>query len=143
MNTQAILDFLELRGVYPATDLHHEHTAVRHADVAGAAALYGQMGYSVTLRDDRRVAFAQKAAHRVEIIHPDVAEPHEAFAVREAAEWELVRDAVRQAASGFEVLIEDESKPGFRNLLFRHSTTGACLQVVWREEQVFAGVFPG
>lgn len=141
MNIQATFDLLNLRGIFPATNLSHEHTAVRHKDVESAAEHFRLMGYSICVRGDRQVAFVQKASHRVEIIHPNVAPPHEAFAVRDVVAWQVAREAVRAALGTFEITL-DQERDDFRNLLFRHKATGAFLQIVWRAEQIYGGVFP-
>jgi len=89
------------------------------------------------------VAFLENktAGIRLEIIEPDV-EQHVAWAVRTRDKFFKLEDAFRNnyqfAACGNRLQNDD-----LLAVLFRHTQSGAVIQLVWRKKQLFEGIFEG
>jgi hypothetical protein len=142
----AIEDLHRLPGVKPER-LHFEHTGVlinRNTDIDSVSCQLMGDGFGVAMRpvtDGDCICFMQREGERIALVDPAWLEiGYTAYAVRDRDEYQRVAGAAREAGA-FETLDQREGDR-FCYILVRHRPSGAGVEIVWRQKQFFADVFP-
>lgn len=120
----------------------HEHTAVcYHASFAEDKQALFNLGYTL-VHEARGLAMFflhEESGRRLELIGQDRLE-HEAWAVETLEEFDAL-NAEFSDGIDFEATKEFYDTPAFKAKLFRHTETGAAIQIVWRSRQIYPGLF--
>ncbi len=120
----------------------HEHTALCfHGSFEHDIPSWKDIGYDVLLEVPGVAIFlaSEETNFRPEIINPE-REEHEAWAVQEQSEYTSL-ELTLDGDSDFEATGEKYELEHLWAKLYKHTSSGAVIQIVWRKEQIYPDLF--
>jgi hypothetical protein len=120
----------------------HEHSSWGTDDLSGTATLFERLGHEVVLDVPDIAIFLKQSGGgeiRLELVKENVTQ-HEAWAVQTQAEWTELESRL-EAHPDFEFTPNEFKFPHLWAKMWTHKD-GGTMQIIWRETQVYPGLFP-